>query len=145
MRKPYQLPGWTKNSAYYKCPGRGSNSRPPASIASSLPTCPTPLTTRPWRRPQSCVLLTESCVLTNSAELFQHNNSSVPARLGKGQGAKEIGDNLARERPSRAHFYARTPKIRAQSSTQMKQDLGTNLWAIDENTGTNLLQAFLYS
>ena len=90
------------------------------------------------------------------AELFQHNNSSVPARLGKGQGAKEIGHNLARkrpkfehnlerERPSRAHFYARTPKVRAQSSTRMKQDLGTILWAIDENTGTNLLQAFLYS
>ena len=53
---------------------------------------------------------------------------SVPARLGKGQGAKELGHNLARERPkfgynlvrkrhktghrlehewpSRAHFYA---------------------------------------
>ena len=53
---------------------------------------------------------------------------SVPARLGKGQGAKEIGHNLAceqlkfghnlvrkrhkighsleRERPSQAHFYA---------------------------------------
>ena len=44
--------------------------------------------------------------------------NSVSARLGKGQGAKEIGHNLARERPkfghnlvhkrqqNRAHFYA---------------------------------------
>ena len=60
------------------------------------------------------------------------NGMSVPARLGKGQGEKEIGHNLARERPkfwgqfsvqttknwaqfserpSRAHLYARTPKI----------------------------------
>ena len=28
---------------------------------------------------------------------------SVPARLGKGQGAKEIGHNLARERPKFEH------------------------------------------
>ena len=28
-RKPYQFPGWTKNSPYY-CPGRGANPRPPA-------------------------------------------------------------------------------------------------------------------
>ena len=32
-----------------QCPGRGSDSGPPASIASSWPRCPTPLTTRPWR------------------------------------------------------------------------------------------------
>ena len=45
---------------------------------------------------------------------------SVPARLGKGQGAKEIGHNLARERPEFGHnlvrkrhkiFYVRTIKI----------------------------------
>ena len=30
-------------------------------------------------------------------------NNSVPARLGKGQGAKEIGHNLARERPKFGH------------------------------------------
>ena len=83
---------------------------------------------------------------------------SVPARLGKGQGAKEIGHNLARERPKfghnfvrkrhkighslererPSHFYARTIKIWSQSSTQMKQGLGTILWAIYENIGTNL-------
>ena len=28
-RKPYQFPGWMKNSPYY-CPGRGANPRPPA-------------------------------------------------------------------------------------------------------------------
>ena len=33
---------------------------------------------------------------------------------------------------------ARTPKIRAQASTRTKQDLGTILWPIDENVGTNL-------
>ena len=84
----------------------------------------------------------------------------VPARLGKGQGAKEIGHNLARERPkfghnlvrkrhkighslerewpSEAHFYAWTTKSRSQSSTRKKRGLGTILWAIDENIGTNL-------
>ena len=45
---------------------------------------------------------------------------SVPARLGKGQGAKEIGHNLARDRPQFWHnlvrkrhkiFYAWTTKI----------------------------------
>ena len=29
-RKPFQLPGRMKNSSYYYCPGRGSNSRPSA-------------------------------------------------------------------------------------------------------------------
>ena len=33
--------------------------------------------------------------------------SSVPARLGKGQGAKEIGHNLARERPKFGHNLVR--------------------------------------
>ena len=32
---------------------------------------------------------------------------SVPVRLGKGQGAKEIGHNLARERPKFGHNPAR--------------------------------------
>ena len=32
-----------------------------------------------------------------------HRYISVPARLGKGQGAKEIGHNLARERPKFGH------------------------------------------
>ena len=32
---------------------------------------------------------------------------SVPARLGKGQGAKEIGHNLASERPKFGHNLVR--------------------------------------
>ena len=32
---------------------------------------------------------------------------SVPARLGKGQGAKEIGHNLVRERPKFGHNLVR--------------------------------------
>ena len=71
------------------------------------------------------------------------HNGSVPARLGKGQGAKEIGHNLAREKPK----FGRTTKskIRSQSSTRTKRGLGTILWAIDENMGTNLqTQTFLH-
>ena len=40
-----------------------------------------------------------------------------------------------------AHFYSWTTKILSQSSTRTKRGLGTLLWAIDENMGTNL-QAF---
>ena len=50
IRKPYQLTGWTKDSSYYSAPVWEPNSRPPASIASSWPSCLTPLTTQPWRR-----------------------------------------------------------------------------------------------
>ena len=58
---------------------------------------------------------------------------SVPARLGKGQGAKEIGHNLARERPKFGHNLVRKRhKIFYQNLV---------LWAIAENMGTNL-QAF---
>ena len=45
--------------------------------------------------------------------------------------------NLAQFRV-RTTFYVRTAKIWAQSSTRTKQDLGTILWAINENMGTNL-------
>ena len=72
-----------------------------------------------------------------SAALKPISNISVPARLGKGQGAKEIGHNIVRERPKFGrvsdqvgHFFTRTPKIRAQSSSRTKQDLGTNLQAL---------------
>ena len=51
---------------------------------------------------------------------------SVPARLVKGQGAKEIGHNLACERPKFGHNLVRK---------RLKS--GTILWAIDENMGTN--------
>ena len=36
---------------------------------------------------------------------------SVPARLGKGQGAKEIGHNLACERPKFGHNLVRERHI----------------------------------
>ena len=36
---------------------------------------------------------------------------SVPARLGKGQGAKEIGHNLAREQPKFGHNLVRERHI----------------------------------
>ena len=42
---------------------------------------------------------------------------------------------------NRAQFRARTTKIWSQSSTRTKRGLGTILWPIDENMGTNL-QAF---
>ena len=78
------------------------------------------------------------------------------SRLGKGQGAKEIWHNLARERPKFWHnlvherhksghslerewpSHAWTTKIRSQPSTRTKRGLGTILWAIDKNMGTNL-------
>ena len=44
MRKPYQLPGWTKNSPYYSAPVGDLTRDLPHSIASSWPRCPT----RPW-------------------------------------------------------------------------------------------------
>ena len=55
----------------------------------------------------------------------------------------KIGHSLERERPSLAHFYSRTSKVRAQSSTRTKQDLGTVLWAIDKNMGTNLQALYI--
>ena len=59
--------------------------------------------------------------------------NSVPASLGKGQGAKEIGHNVAREQPKFGHNLVRKRhKIGHTFSV---------LWAIDENMGTNL-QAF---
>ena len=40
-------------------------------------------------------------------EDLSNNGCSVPARLGKGQGAKEIGHNLAREQPKFGHNLVR--------------------------------------
>ena len=63
--------------------------------------------------------------------------SSVPARLRKGQGAKEIGHNLARERPKFGHN-----SVRKRHKIFLRvNDQNLVLWAIDENMGTNL-QAF---
>ena len=64
------------------------------------------------------------------------SGSSVPARLGKGQGAKEIGHNLAREQPEFGHNLVRND---TKSGTFLRvNDQNLVLWAIDENMGTNL-------
>ena len=65
------------------------------------------------------------------------NVCSVPARLGKGQGAKEIGHNLVRERQNLGTSAQTTPNLLRVN------DQNLVLWAIDENMGTNL-QAFLH-
>ena len=62
--------------------------------------------------------------------------ASVPATLGKGQGAKEIGHNLARERPKFGHNL-----VRKRQNPLRANDQSLVLWPIDENMGTNL-QAF---
>ena len=62
---------------------------------------------------------------------------SVPARLGKGQGAKEIGHNLACERPKFGHNLV----VQTTQNLLRVNDKFFVLWAIDENMGTNL-QAF---
>ena len=61
----------------------------------------------------------------------------VPARLGKGQGAKEIGHNLARERPKFGHNLV----VQTTQNLLRVNDKNFVLWAIDEIMGTNL-QAF---
>ena len=43
----------------------------------------------------------------NNKQLKLINDHSVPAKLGKGQGAKEIVHNLARERPKFGHNLLR--------------------------------------
>ena len=59
---------------------------------------------------------------------------SVPARLGKGQGAKEIGHNLAREQPKFGHNLVRKRHKIGHTFTRERPKF-------DENMGTNL-QAF---
>ena len=74
--------------------------------------------------------------LLGKSWVTEHN--SVPARLGKGQGPKEIGHNLvSRERPKFGHNLVRK---RTQNLLRVN-DQNLILWAIDENMGTNL-QAF---
>ena len=67
--------------------------------------------------------------------------TSVPARLGKGQGAREqpkFGHNLVHAQHIIGHSLEREwPKFGRNPA----RGLGTVLWAIDENMGTNL-QAF---
>ena len=49
MRKPHQLPGWTKHASYYSAPvGERTHALPPSRLhsSSSWPRCTTALTTR---------------------------------------------------------------------------------------------------
>ena len=72
----------------------------------------------------------------NTGGEYTITTASVPARSGKGQDAKEIGHNLAREQPKFGHNLVRT------SGTLLRMnDQNLVLWAIDENMDTNL-QAF---
>ena len=46
-------------------------------------------------------------MLNKRFTIYIYIEGSVPARLGKGQGAKEIGHNLAREQPKFGHNLVR--------------------------------------
>ena len=89
----------------------------------------------------SCVPGVGACRLVHPT-----GRCSVPARLGKGQGAKEIGRNLARERPKFGHNLVRKRhKIghsleREWPSRAYFYEWTTKIWS-PSNTGTNL-QAF---
>ena len=68
---------------------------------------------------------------------------SVPARLGKGQGAKEIGHNLVRERPKFGHNLVRKRHKIGHSLDQVV-NLWAILWAIDEKVANLQAQLFLH-
>ena len=55
----------------------------------------------------NCISSKNQC--QNTVTIFQNSVTviSVPARLGKGQGAKEIGHNLAREQSKFGHNLLR--------------------------------------
>ena len=53
-------------------------------------------------------------------------SDSVPARLGKGQGAKEIGHSLARERPKFGHNLVRERHIIGHSLEREWPKFGRN-------------------
>ena len=68
-----------------------------------------------WQE-ESCMDTCRAFLLRSSITVFngfmlaqshRHTRYSVPARLGKGQGAKEMGHNLARERPKFGHNLVR--------------------------------------
>ena len=55
----------------------------------------------------------------------------LPARLGKGQGAKEIGHNLARERPKFGHNL-----VHKRQKTRARFRALNDLRANSQNSGT---------
>ena len=83
--------------------------------------------------------------------------SMVPARLGKGQGAKEIGHNLTRERPKFGHNLVRKRHKIGHSLEHERQKFGHNparerkaVWAqfcgrlMKTYKSASILQAFLH-
>ena len=75
---------------------------------------------------------------------------SVPARLGKGQGAKEIGHNLAHEQPKFGHNLVRERHIIGHSLEREWLKFGHNLQAfiftpLSENTKTAITVCDLIS
>ena len=71
---------------------------------------------------------------------YHYNNDSVPARLGKGHRAKEIGHNLAREQPKfRQNLCTNDTKLGTLSRVN---DQNLVLWAIDENIWAQICKHF---
>ena len=54
-----------------------------------------------------CIQTVTMLQLPYMLQLHVTATSSVPARLGKGQGTKEIGHNLACERQEFRHYFVR--------------------------------------
>ena len=72
-----------------------------------------------------------------------NSNSSVPARLGKGQGAKEIGHNLAREQPNIRHNLVRKRHKITFTRERPKFGLVSDWWKHGHKSAS-ILQAFLH-
>ena len=72
-------------------------------------------------------------------QLVQYTSNSVPARLGKWQGAIDIGHNLACERPKFGHNLARKRQNWAQISKQF------TVHRLSENTKTGITCNFFFS
>ena len=71
--------------------------------------------------------------------------NSVPARLGKGQGAKEIGHNLAREQPEFGHNLVRKRHKIGHTFTRERPKFGlVGDWRQHGHKSASILQAFLH-
>ena len=67
--------------------------------------------------------------------------NGVPARLGKGQGAKEIGHNLARERPKFGHNSVR--KRRTKSGAVLSANDQVTLLRVNDQNSVTIQQSKL--
>ena len=87
--------------------------------------CRTVATRAPWLNPADVSerqRLAQTVTVAPRRMLF----SSVPARLGKGQGAKEIGHNLASEQPKFGHNLVRERHIIGHSLEHEWPKFGRN-------------------